>query len=367
MDKALVARVTPKDGKRVTFRDIWDERAVDLKVVATELRTGRMVLFDAYDTPDTCVSDAVMASAAIPILFKPVLIDGKEYCDGGLVSNLPAWTFDRNRLLDESCLTISSILSDAPPMDDEALRSIAPLRGASLYERVASSALSGASDLNTRGLLNHLRLPLEPGFGLLDFERTSKHLQAVQDATDVSASRLELLRYEMDSLDEIHGQISEYLKQIGVDPESLRTALVRDVRLSGRKPAAYRPWRCRGYENYQDDLLLLPAKDSLVSTAVETKRLIYKDITTDAGAADYYNLGTETRYAKLLPRDRCWIVVIPVNHDGTSGCRSESGIELTRAITIDGSHALPNNLVQHASKMRDLVDEFSVYTPYVND
>ena len=53
-------------------------------VVATDLGSGEMVLFRSGDT-----GRAVQASAAVPGVFQPVTISGREYVDGGLTSPVP--------------------------------------------------------------------------------------------------------------------------------------------------------------------------------------------------------------------------------------------------------------------------------------
>ena len=55
-----------------------------LGVVATDLRSGLAVLFQRGDT-----ATAVRASSAIPAVFQPVSIAGRDYVDGGLVSPVP--------------------------------------------------------------------------------------------------------------------------------------------------------------------------------------------------------------------------------------------------------------------------------------
>lgn len=56
-----------------------------LAVVATDLRSGDRVVFRNGNT-----GMAVRASAAVPGVFQPVPINGREYVDGGLVSPVPA-------------------------------------------------------------------------------------------------------------------------------------------------------------------------------------------------------------------------------------------------------------------------------------
>ncbi len=53
-------------------------------VVATDLRTGRLVAFTRGDT-----GMAVRASSSVPGVFQPLVIGGHEYVDGGLVSPVP--------------------------------------------------------------------------------------------------------------------------------------------------------------------------------------------------------------------------------------------------------------------------------------
>lgn len=55
-----------------------------LGIVATDLNSGQSVLFQRGDT-----GTAVRASSAVPAVFQPVKISGREYVDGGLVSPVP--------------------------------------------------------------------------------------------------------------------------------------------------------------------------------------------------------------------------------------------------------------------------------------
>jgi NTE family protein len=55
-----------------------------LGIVATDLNTGQGVMFRRGDT-----ATAVRASSAVPALFQPVRIAGRDYVDGGLVSPVP--------------------------------------------------------------------------------------------------------------------------------------------------------------------------------------------------------------------------------------------------------------------------------------
>jgi NTE family protein len=54
-----------------------------LRIAAVELGSGRRVMFGAPGAPPCTVAQAVLASCAIPGVFAPVAIAGRDYVDGG--------------------------------------------------------------------------------------------------------------------------------------------------------------------------------------------------------------------------------------------------------------------------------------------
>jgi NTE family protein len=58
----------------------WDGR---LRIVAVEVETGRRVVFGSAGAPELSVAQAVLASCAIPGVFRPVRFDTRTYVDGG--------------------------------------------------------------------------------------------------------------------------------------------------------------------------------------------------------------------------------------------------------------------------------------------
>ena len=61
-----------------------EQMRIPLGIVATELQSGKGVLFRTGNT-----GQAVRASCSVPGVFQPTLIGGKEYLDGGLVAPVP--------------------------------------------------------------------------------------------------------------------------------------------------------------------------------------------------------------------------------------------------------------------------------------
>ncbi|MFN2430638.1 MAG: patatin-like phospholipase family protein, partial [Cryomorphaceae bacterium] len=64
--------------------DRFEELEIPFYACATNLNKHRRVLFS-----EGPLYRAIIASASIPLLFEPVLIDGDAYVDGGVIDNLP--------------------------------------------------------------------------------------------------------------------------------------------------------------------------------------------------------------------------------------------------------------------------------------
>jgi NTE family protein len=62
----------------------FNELKIPLFVTATDINNGQVVYFS-----EGKILDPVIASASIPVLFKPVIIKNESYVDGGVLDNLP--------------------------------------------------------------------------------------------------------------------------------------------------------------------------------------------------------------------------------------------------------------------------------------
>jgi NTE family protein len=69
------------------IRQFSDIKAVELYITAVDLSNGELYVF-GVDRSES-VLDAIMASAALPILLVPWKYEGRQYVDGGVVSDLP--------------------------------------------------------------------------------------------------------------------------------------------------------------------------------------------------------------------------------------------------------------------------------------
>ena len=88
---------------------------LDLRIVATELVSGKQVVFEK----DFKVVDAVIASCSVPGITSPYYLKDKMYSDGGVLNNFPA------DIIKEECDKMIGVFV-SPPQDVERadLRSI---------------------------------------------------------------------------------------------------------------------------------------------------------------------------------------------------------------------------------------------------
>jgi len=95
----------------------FEELAVPLRVVATDLDKGQSVIFTSGN-----LIDAIVASCCLPVLFSPKIIDGVHYVDGGVLKNFPVSTIRKDcekviginasvKVVDEFKLSILNVAS----------------------------------------------------------------------------------------------------------------------------------------------------------------------------------------------------------------------------------------------------------------
>jgi predicted acylesterase/phospholipase RssA len=86
----------------VTFADLYAATGIELNVVAADVTRSRQIVFNVWDTPRVQVTEAVLASSAIPLAFAPGHLevpDGDRgtfthtIVDGGVWANFPTFVF----------------------------------------------------------------------------------------------------------------------------------------------------------------------------------------------------------------------------------------------------------------------------------
>lgn len=85
--EAWIAKELRRKGV-ITFADL-EGRGVDLRIVATDITKRRQLVLCKESTPKLEVARAVRMSAGLPLFFDPVVWDGSQVVDGGVLSNFP--------------------------------------------------------------------------------------------------------------------------------------------------------------------------------------------------------------------------------------------------------------------------------------
>lgn len=81
--------------ENVTFWDIFSTYESELKIVAVDMNSSLLHIFDRHNSPLLPVREAIRASVAIPLFFTAHKMGlYKVYVDGALISNYPMFVFD---------------------------------------------------------------------------------------------------------------------------------------------------------------------------------------------------------------------------------------------------------------------------------
>jgi NTE family protein len=138
-----------------------------LRVSAVDRRSGRRVMFGEPGAPRAGVSEAVLASCAVPGIFAPVRIGDREYVDGGVWSptNLDAAPVGRG----------SSVLCLVPTALEGGL---GPLRAFSLTAVAAETLAVRARGAEVRTIVPDAGSAAVMGANLMDAHRSEDVLDA---------------------------------------------------------------------------------------------------------------------------------------------------------------------------------------------
>lgn len=74
---------------RLTREHTFSGLDIGLKVIASNLATKRPFIFSQETTPAALLAHAMRASAAIPLIYEPVIVGDAILFDGGMIDNFP--------------------------------------------------------------------------------------------------------------------------------------------------------------------------------------------------------------------------------------------------------------------------------------
>lgn len=150
--------------------DSFDSLSIPFLCVATNIRTGQPEIRTSGDR----LADWVLASASIPVIFKPQLIDGNYYCDGGFVDNLPACHLPEGSY--DICIGIDLVPSHTPTTTDYFSKEY-------LVNDVYGNMILNINSDKGRQCCDYIITPHDDvEYGILDFRRYKQIRQRGYDA-----------------------------------------------------------------------------------------------------------------------------------------------------------------------------------------
>lgn len=101
LDELLLERFGDKAvaSGTITLEYLFKRTRKLLRIVVSNVSTGKYEVWDHVSHGSMCVKRAIMASAAIPCIFPPVVESGNVYLDGGLYCNFPITIFPATKVL----------------------------------------------------------------------------------------------------------------------------------------------------------------------------------------------------------------------------------------------------------------------------
>jgi NTE family protein len=100
----------------LSFLELSKKTGINIYISTTRVDNGSNVIFNVNSTPNVSVFDAIAASMCIPLVSKPIIIDGYYYVDGYLSNNLPYDIFINNNIPKTNILSIACKVNDSYEM-----------------------------------------------------------------------------------------------------------------------------------------------------------------------------------------------------------------------------------------------------------
>lgn len=338
------------DGERVRFEHLAIAGCVPLKVIVSDARSGKLVVFD-HTTRDVVIADAVAASAAIPFVFRSPEIEGARrdrqpiFVDGGLISNLPAWAFRTEKRALERELEIDAIPIFAFTLDP--MESAKPRRRngdgkapgfVGFLSSVIKTGIFGSQEVVQDFVPDLVVIPLPSPLDTLSFDCGGKRATAAfssgfHAADAVLTRRRRLRQLTALSLTAILSEMDQIVRQrrgaIGRPAPRLRLTLVDPV---DARHTAFRVSAGAGMGSDADDRLELDGRNTLAPEAFRKNSPVFGYI----GKRPAREL-MMTKYERaLVCPEVASVICVPI----LPVIRGAFGTEPERVLCLDSSDSL---------------------------
>lgn len=284
-DSAALEKFTREMFAELGGSNRFDEMACELDIIATNLRTSERKVFNREQHEEVPVSRAVSASAAVPLLYKPVKIGQDQYVDGAVRGNA---SLD---LAVERGATLVICINPLAPLQEEVAATMPLLRGKGGADSLDEDSMQSVMNQVFRTLfhanlhyhIKHLaRLHPEVDFILLepaaaDEEMSSQnvmrystrfrtmehayHSISLHLAEHFDTYRAILANHEIAVAPRVDGETVAQLRASGFKTEAVREALARPAAYSYRQQRGDEPAVALGRALARLDMVLAQAEN----------------------------------------------------------------------------------------------------------
>ncbi len=261
INEALAKQLRSDPSRRVLFRQLPRQ----LKIVVSDIQGRKLAIFSTGSTPDAPVAEAVVASMAIPLLFRPHYVDATPYLDGGLVANLPGWIFRPEQHSNRDSATIISAIEHRAT-DREARQWFI----SDLLKTVAF----GARNADLWGHDRLIVMSSRPNIGVLDVADLSRMNAAYEDSHNYAKRAIEIELKRVFETQLLRRFVRRCLARLGHPRTEVRASLVERITLTSDAPHFSKLSICSGYEiGDLEPYAVFRSRGSILATSWERYQL----------------------------------------------------------------------------------------------
>ena len=269
--------------------DGFDQLAIPFRAVATDLRSGEMVVLERGN-----MVRALRASMSIPGFFSPIEVDDRLLIDGGAVRNLPI------DVAQDMGADVIIAVDVSEGLDERTPKELASLLGLSFQLTTL------IAKINTERVLPLADVVLRPELGdlsVLDFQRTDEAIRSGEDAVHRAAATLQPYALSPTAYAALMAQ-RRPLPRVEVVVESI--TLVNRSRIDDRaivKRLHVRPGESLDFSSLRRDLVDIYDFGSLERVDFELRRPSTRAPSSNSGPSAEGNAGHPPASPDAMHRD----------------------------------------------------------------
>ena len=324
-------------------------------IIATNISSKCAAIFSNSATPDVFLSDALAASVCIPVAFPVHEINGIQYIDGGIVSNLPAFVFTEELTLHPNRHVIAlRIVGETQPPLKKKWRFFNHLldtyktcitQSMKIGSDVIDTIFTGTQDL-AHEKMNIIHATLPTPLRTLNFELTLKDVQYAHEQGRKKAEKLILKAFEAENVyNETCKMIADLVRnnlnklELATRKSGTFVRVAMAFQASKGSPLLNLPYG-HGFEDRPDWQMSIPLNATVSGSAWTTQKNTF-----DCDAKAIRNtLSSFPHIKSRIDQNIQWILAIPIINPETS--------ETAFVINVDSNSKL-NEYMQTSEKQKN--------------